>query len=111
MRPVAVRWRSEAGFTLSELLLVAVFVIGLVMVAISSARGIEAENRKSNCQTELRNLKMAVAEYHAERGTYPGSLAEVVSAGKAEMAAVDSWAIDTGGGTEPPDYRPVLGRC
>jgi Tfp pilus assembly protein PilE len=105
------RWSDERGFTLSELLLVSVFVVGLVLVALSSARGIEAQNRHSNCQTELRNLKMAVAEFHAERTTYPASVAEVVSAGKADLDSVDSWTIDAGGGDVQPTYRPVLGRC
>lgn len=105
------RWRGEGGFTMSELVLVAVFVVGLIVVAITSARGIEAENRKSNCQTELRNLKIAVAEYHAERASYPTSVAEVVSAGKAEMGDVESWRIEAGGGQERPEYRPVGGTC
>lgn len=105
------RLRSECGFTLSELLLVAVFVIGLMVIAVTSAQGIESTNRRSNCQTELRNLKMAVGEYYAERQVYPGSVADVVSAGKAEMSEVDDWVIEPGAGDAPPDYRPVFGRC
>jgi Tfp pilus assembly protein PilE len=103
--------RSEAGFTVSEFILVAVFVVGLIMVAVTSADGIESENRRSNCQTELRNLKMAVAEIHAERGRFPQSLAEVVSAGKAELEDIDAWELIADEGGEEPGYRPVTGSC
>jgi competence protein ComGC len=105
------RWRAEGGFTLSELLLVSVFVVGLVLIAVNSAHDISADTRQSNCQTELRNLKMAVAEYHAARGSYPASVAEVLAAGTVEAEGVDSWSITGGGGTEPPTYRPDLARC
>ncbi len=106
------RWRDEGGFTISELLLVSVFVVGLIVVAVNSARGIEAENQRSNCQTELRNLKMAVAELHAERGSYPTSVADVVAAGKVDMEDVDSWVLTPPEeGASLPGYRPVAGRC
>ncbi len=111
VRTASDRLRSERGFTLSELVLVTVFVLGLVFIAVTSARGIEETNRRSNCQTELRNLKMAVGEYHAERQVYPGSVADLVSAGKAKMSEVDDWVIEPGDDGGPPDYRPVFGRC
>jgi Tfp pilus assembly protein PilE len=105
------RWRGEGGFTISELILVSVFVVGLIFVAVRSAQGIEDQNRHSNCQTELRNLKMAVAEVHAERGNYPQTVDEVVSAGKVESDDVDSWVLVGKGPDEEPDYRPVAGLC
>ena len=105
------RWRGEDGFTLSELILVSVFVVGLIFVAVNAARGIEDGNRRSNCQTELRNLKMAVAEQHAETGTYPESVEDLVEAGTVEREAVDSWALVSESPGEPPDYVPVAGRC
>lgn len=105
------RWRGEGGFTISELVLVSIFVVGLIVVAITSARGIEATNRRSNCQTELRNLKMAVADMHAERGRYPESVAEVVESGKVEQEDVDSWRLRSNGTDQAPDYASVAGRC
>jgi Tfp pilus assembly protein PilE len=105
------RWHGQGGFTLSELLLVSVFVVGLVLIAVNSAHDIAADTRQSNCQTELRNLKMAVAEYHASRGTYPSTVADVLAAGTVEPGEVDSWSITGGGGAEPPTYRPDLARC
>lgn len=105
------RWRGEGGFTLSELILVSVFVVGLIVVAINSAQGIEDQNRHSNCQTELRNLKMAVAEVHAERGSYPETLDDLAAAGKVDLDDVDAWELNSNGPDEAPDYKPVAGRC
>lgn len=105
------RWRGESGFTLSELLLVSVFVVGLVVIAVTSARNIAADTRQSNCQTELRNLKMAVAEFHAARGAYPTSVTELVAADQVALDDVDSWSITGGGGAGPPTYRPDLSKC
>jgi hypothetical protein len=91
--------------------LVSVFVVGLVLIAVTSAHDIAADTRQSNCQTELRNLKMAVAGYHASRGSYPSTVAEVLAAGEVPAADVDSWSITGGGGAEPPSYRPDLSKC
>lgn len=88
-----------------------VFVVGLIVIAVNSARGIEDENRRSNCQTELRNLKMAVAEAHAETGRYPESIEALVSAGKVELGDVDAWELRFESPDRAPDYRPVAGRC
>ena len=110
-RHLSSRFGDEAGFTLSELLLVAVFVVGLISVGFWAANGIVAENRRSNCQTELRNLKMVVGEHHARTGSYPASIDEMVEASEVVEADVDSWEITGGGGEEMPRYQPVLGRC
>ena len=105
------RWHGEAGFTLSELLLVSVFVVGLVLVAVTSARNIEADTSRSNCETELRNLKMAVAQYQSKRDRYPSSIEDLVRAGVVDAEAVDRWIVTGGGGDQPPTYRPDLTRC
>ena len=96
---------------MSELLLVSVFVVGLVMIAVTSARAIQSDTRQSNCETELRNLKMAVADFHSDRGSYPTSVAEVVAAGKVEADEVSRWSISDGGVDQPPVYRPDVARC
>lgn len=95
---------------MSELLLVSVFVIGLIVVAVNSAQGIQAENRRSNCQTELRNLKMAVAEIHASEGSYPSSLDEVIRSSDVELEDVDAYELRSDGSDQPPEYVPT-GQC
>ena len=101
---------GESGFTVSELLLVAVFIVGLLVVALNSANGIERDNRVSDCQTELRNLKLAVAQYEAAKGSFPAEVSTVVDAGFAERNAVDGWKISKGGGVDAPTYVPT-GSC
>ena len=59
----APRWRGQGGFTLSELALVLVVVVGLLVVATVSVRNIRAETSTSNCQTDLRTLKLATEQY------------------------------------------------
>lgn len=102
---------GQDGFTVAEFLLVAVFVVGLIMVAVTSAQNIAADTRQANCQTELRNLKMAVADYNSDHGRYPTSVHQVVAAGLVSADDVDSWTITSGGGQIAPVYRPVLARC
>ena len=104
------RRRGESGFTVSELLLVGVFIVGLLVVALNSASGIERDNRVSDCQTELRNLKLAVAQYEAAKGSFPTEVSVVVDAGFAEPNAVEGWKFDKGGGRTAPTYVPT-GSC
>ena len=103
------RRRGESGFTVSELLLVAVFIVGLLVVALNSANGIVRDNRVSDCQTELRNLKLAVAQYEAAKGSFPTEVSVVVEAGFAEQNAVDGWKFAKGGGRTAPTYVPTGG--
>lgn len=105
------RRRGESGFTVSELVLVAVFVVGLLVVALSSASGIKRDTRISDCQSELRNLKLAVAQYEAAKGSFPTAVRVVVRAGYAEPDAVAGWDITGGGGDAEPTYAPASGRC
>jgi len=100
---------GESGFTIAEVALVAVFVVGLLAVIVVSARGITNDTRTSDCQTELRTLKMAVAEYQANNDVYPGSVDAVISARLAERRDVDRWIIVGGGGEVAPTYRSAGG--
>ena len=103
--------RDEAGFTVAELMLVAVFVIGLVAVAVVSVRGIQESNRTTHCQTELRTLKLAVGEFHASEGRYPESVAELEDHDLLGESEVDDWTFDLGSDDEAPTFEPSSGAC
>lgn len=101
----------QSGFTLSEFLLVLVFVAGLVLVIIVSVRGIRSETDTSNCQSELRTLKLAVKEYQAQNDVYPPDKDAVIDAGLASADQVRRWTITGGSKTVSPDYEPVDDAC
>ncbi|MEZ5177161.1 MAG: hypothetical protein R2746_02475 [Acidimicrobiales bacterium] len=105
------RRRGEQGFTLSELLLVVVFVVGLLVVAYSAASGIRDQTATSDCQTQLRTLKMAAAEYQARRGAFPPDKETLVVEELVERSEVDRWDLSSTGGAAPPTYEALDASC
>lgn len=105
------RGRQQQGFTLSELLLVVVFVVGLLLVAFTAARGIRSETATSNCQTQLRTLKMAAAEYQARREVFPADKRTLVSEELVDPSEVDLWDLSWAEGDPEPTYRAVASDC
>ncbi len=70
--------RSEAGFTLIELMVVILIIGILVAIAVPvffRARG-NAENR--SCQDNLRTIDGAIMQYDAEYNTYPTNITSLV---------------------------------
>lgn len=96
---------------MSELVLVAVFVVGLLVVAVVSVRGIESTNRTSHCQTELRTLKLAVGEFHATFGRYPDTVTELETEGVLSVDEVEDWIFELGSTEEAPTFHPASGTC
>lgn len=111
LRRSGARLRDERGFTLSEFVLVAVFVVGLVAVALSGVRGIHDANARSDCQTELRSLKLAVERYHAHSGKYPEDWGQLISAEYIDRPG-PNWSFEPAGADKAPKYVPVgFPRC
>jgi Tfp pilus assembly protein PilE len=100
------RRHGERGVTVGELVLVVVFVAGLLLVATTASRAIGDETASSNCQTELRTLKLATERYHAENDTYPSDKTVLVNAGLVGSDEVENWEVIAGATDAPPDYRP-----
>ena len=103
-RTTTTRRHGERGFTVSELVLVLVFVVGLVAVAVVSIRNIRDESSTSDCQTELRTLKLATEQYQSENGTYPVDRAVLIDAGLLEPGEVTHWAVSPGREDIDPIY-------
>lgn len=102
---------GDGGFALSEFVLVAVVVVALLVVAISSVRGIRRDTMASDCQTQLRNLKVATEQYQAERGVYPASQDQLLDDGYLEAGTVTGWRVEFGASGQSPAYEPVGSSC
>lgn len=89
----------------------AVFVAGLLMVINVSVRDIRSETSASNCQSELRTLKLAVKEYQAQNDAYPANKAVLVDGGMVQADQVRRWKLAGGDTTTSPDYEPVDTDC
>ena len=105
------RRRQPDGFTISEFLLVAVFVVGLLLVAYNAARGIRNETATSDCQTQLRTLKMAAAEYQARREVFPPDKRALVAADLVDASEVSLWDLSWSDGDAAHTYRAVGTTC
>jgi general secretion pathway protein G len=90
------RYRNgERGFTLIELLVVISLIvllagIGLVMYQNSVQRGREAVLKE-----DLFRMRDAIDQHYADKGKYPGSLEDLVSAGYLRKVPVDPMTQST----------------
>ncbi len=103
------RW--ERGFARSELVLVVVVVVVLVAVAVMSVRAIRDDTLASDCQTQLRVLKLATKQYQSERGTYPAEQALLVEEGYLEPGEVTMWEVRFAAADPLPSYVPADSVC
>ena len=99
------------GFTIAELVLVLVFVVGLATVAIVSVSGIREQSSQRNCQTDLRTLKLATAQYAAQKDVFPADKAQLVASGLVRADEVERWTLSGGNALIEPNYRPVDPNC
>ncbi|MEO6987851.1 MAG: hypothetical protein ABI239_04315 [Aquihabitans sp.] len=104
------RLHGQGGFTLSEFALVAVFVIGLIWVAVVSVNGIRDDTREGRCQTELRTLKLATEQYYAENDAYPVNKDVLVDAQLVAAGEVEHWRVGFEADATRPTYT-AIGDC
>ena len=71
---------AERGFTLIELLVVASILIVLATIGLVQYKNAVTRSRESVLKTDLFNLRDGIDQYYADKGQYPGTLDELVSA-------------------------------
>lgn len=103
--------RCEGGFTIAELVLVVVLVAGLLIAISVSVGDIRKETAVSNCQSDLRTLKLATEQYRSENDAYPFDKAVLIDGGLVEADEVARWAVEFDADATEPTYRAVDDSC
>lgn len=105
-----IRHRSEGGFTISEVVLVMVVFVALIVVVVTSLRGLHDDAAKVDCSNERRRLLVAAEQYRAERDRYPADVASLERQGLLDKGEVTHLRIS--GRTEKAiRYEPVDATC
>jgi general secretion pathway protein G len=73
--------RRRAGFTLLELMVVLSLIFTLAAVAFATYRNTVQRGREAVLKEDLFRMRDAIDQHYADKGKYPMSLEELVSAG------------------------------
>jgi prepilin-type N-terminal cleavage/methylation domain-containing protein/prepilin-type processing-associated H-X9-DG protein len=75
--PRSLAWERRHGFTLVELLVVIAIIGVLVALLLPAVQAARAAARRTTCLNQVRQLGLALQNYHSSRGTFPpGTLNE-----------------------------------
>jgi general secretion pathway protein G len=72
---------SERGFTLIELVVVAAIFVVLASVGLVQYKNGKIRASEAVLKQDLFNMRDGIDQYYADKGQYPGTLDELVSAG------------------------------
>lgn len=103
--------QRDAGFTISELVLVLAVLGGLIAIVVVSVSGLDDDAAARECRTELRTIKTATERFKAEIGYYPPDDQALDYSGFLDRAESPNWQVVTLDEAEGPTYRPEGDRC
>ena len=87
-------------------------VVGALMtIVVVSLNGIDDDDASRECQTELRAIKAASEQFHAELGVYPADDQALKDAHLMEPEESPNWRVVTPEGSDQPRYEAVGSRC
>ena len=81
--------RRQRGFTLIEVLIVVVLVVVLASIALPTYRNSVLRAREATLREDLFRMRDAIDQHYADKGKYPASLDDLVSAGYLRTIPVD----------------------
>ena len=109
MAPVA---RRARGFTLIEMLVVLAIVATLLTIAVPQYFSSLDNARETSLRQNLAVMRRAIDQYHGDRGRYPESLQELVTARYLRSippdpitGAADQWVAEGGSEARVRDVR------
>jgi general secretion pathway protein G len=84
------RFRAgERGFTLIELLIVVSLIIVLATISLATYHNSVQRGREAVLKEDLYRMRDAIDQHYADKGKYPASLDDLVSAGYLRSIPVD----------------------
>jgi general secretion pathway protein G len=75
------RYRSAAGFTLIELMVVMTLIVTLSTIAVVQYRHSVVYSKEAVLKEDLFRMHEAIDQYYADKNQYPATLDDLVSAG------------------------------
>ncbi len=75
------RWRTAAGFTLIELMVVMSIIVTLATVGLVQYRQSVIFTREAVLRDDLFKMKEAIDQYYADKNQYPPALEDLVTGG------------------------------
>jgi prepilin-type N-terminal cleavage/methylation domain-containing protein len=115
MQKLLERARSEAGFTLIELMIVIVILGVLAGIVIFAVGGITDNGNLAACKSDLKTVTVAVEAYQAKHGvgSYPANLDPTLTTGsdrflRAQAGLTGNTLTNTSGGYVIT-YTPATG--
>ena len=105
--------RNERGFTLIELLVVSAILVVLAGIGLVQYKNGKTRANEAVLKTDLFNMRDAIDQYYADKGQYPGTLDELVSAGYLRKITEDPFTGSNGTWqtiqSEPDASNPTAG--
>jgi len=105
--------RNERGFTLIELLVVSAILVVLAGIGLVQYKNGKTRASEAVLKTDLFNMRDAIDQYYADKGQYPGTLDELVSAGYLRKVPDDPFTGNSGTWqtvqSEPDASNPTAG--
>lgn len=103
--------RADAGFTISEFVLVVAVFAGLLLIAVTSLSALDERSAERECRSELRALKAASERFKAELTVYPENDQKLQDAGYLDLGDTPNWKVVTETPDGDPTYVHVGDRC
>jgi len=81
--------RSQRGFTILEMIVVATMIGILATIALPALRDLPRRASEATLRTDLRTMRDVIDQYHGDKGYYPVALEDLVEDGYLRRIPVD----------------------